>query len=124
VRAINIRHAAALALVGWYLMVPPMAHKEDWQLGGPRGPERAPLSKWFTYDWFDTADACTKARDSLVAGASSNALNDYHRWLAGRAPSDDLLDEWDSTYSTVLALSDAYGRSLCIATDDPRLNSN
>jgi hypothetical protein len=24
----NNRHAAALALVGWHLMVPPMAHKE------------------------------------------------------------------------------------------------
>jgi hypothetical protein len=77
----NVRHAAALTLVGWYLMVPPMAHKEDWQAGGP--PTTAPLGEWFIWNWFDTADACTKARDALWARASSNALNDdYHRWLA------------------------------------------
>ena len=115
----KLRHAAALALVGWYLMIPPMAHKEEWRLGGP--PTAAPISEWFLSDWLDTADACTKARDALRARASSNANYDYHRWLAGRAPSDDLLDEWDSTYSDVLALNNAYGQSKCIATDDPRL---
>jgi hypothetical protein len=117
----NLRHAAALALVGWYLMIPAMVHKEDWpSVNRPT----APLSEWFTWNWFDTADACTKARSALLARGEGNAFNDYRRWLAGRAPSDDLLDEWASTYSIVSATNDAYHRSMCVATDDPRLNSN
>ena len=116
----NLRHAAALALVGWYLMVPPMAHNEkDLQ----RRPA-APLSEWFIWNSFDSADACTKARSALFWRASENAANDYHRWLADRAPSDDLLDEWASTYSTISAINDAFRRSQCIATDDPRLMGN
>src|SRR5271170_7451574 len=116
------RHAAALALVGWYLMVPPMAQEEDWQPGGP--PTTASLSEWFIWKSFDAADACEKAKDALFWRASVNGSNDYHRWLAGRASSNDLLDEWASTYSTSSALHNAYRQSRCIATDDPRLKGN
>jgi hypothetical protein len=45
-------HAAALALVGWYLMLPPM------QGGQPN--ERAPLSKWTIIGSFNTAEDCNK----------------------------------------------------------------
>ena len=117
------RHAAALALVGWYLMMPPIIHEEDWQQQHVH-PSTVPLSEWFTWNSFDTADACTKARLALIASGSDSVLNDYHRWLAGRAPSEDLLDEWASTYSIPSAIMDAYGQSLCVATDDPRLKSN
>jgi hypothetical protein len=48
---------------------------------------------------------------------------DYHRWLAGRAPSSDLLEEWAGTYTDLLALNNAYRQSKCIATDDPRLTN-
>ncbi len=118
----KFRHAAALALVGWYLMVPPMAHEENWQPGGP--PTTAPLSEWFIWKPFDTADACEKAEDALFWRASKNNGTDYHRWLAGRASSDDLLDEWSSTYSDNTALNAALRQSRCIATDDPRLKGN
>ena len=119
----NLRHAAALALVGWYLMVPPMVQKEDWQLGVRHS--TAPLSEWFIWNSFDTADACTKARDALRARPLSNALtDDYHRWLAGRASSINLLEEWENIYSDLLAINNAFSQAQCIATDDPRLNSN
>jgi hypothetical protein len=53
----NPRHAAALALVGWYLMVPPRA-----QDGSPN--IRAPLSEWNQASiGFDTASECSKARN-------------------------------------------------------------
>jgi hypothetical protein len=38
----KLRHAAALALVGWYLMAPPMS---SWP-GTPWIDPNAPLSKW------------------------------------------------------------------------------
>jgi hypothetical protein len=45
-------HAAALALAGWYLMLPPM------QGGHPN--ERAPLSQWTIIGSFNTAKECNK----------------------------------------------------------------
>jgi hypothetical protein len=51
-QTINLTHAAALALVGWYLMVPPSV-----------GPYRrldyaAPISRWNLIQSFDTPIAC------------------------------------------------------------------
>jgi hypothetical protein len=57
-KAITLRHAAALALVGWYLMVPfPDAP-------GKTPNFRAPLSQWNQMGAFDTAVACDKERES------------------------------------------------------------
>ena len=42
----NLRHAAALALVGWYLISPP-ATGQDFPRSRDEG---APLSKWFFYN--------------------------------------------------------------------------
>ena len=54
----NLRHAAALALVGWYLMTPPL-YKEgaNWN---------APLSDWSISKSFDSAADCEQARQQLV----------------------------------------------------------
>jgi hypothetical protein len=51
--AMNVRHAAALALVGWYLLVPPSTspyyNQHDlW----------APVSQWKIVERFETAMAC------------------------------------------------------------------
>jgi hypothetical protein len=56
----NPRHAAALALVSWYLMVPP----------GPN-PARAyytPLSRWKLIGNFDSDAACKKAQAARLYG--------------------------------------------------------
>ncbi len=45
------RHAAALALVGWYLMVP------------APGNESAPLQYWSQLGSYDTAKACEQDRN-------------------------------------------------------------
>jgi uncharacterized protein YfaP (DUF2135 family) len=52
------RHAAALALVGWYLMMPPMTSDRRIQIN-------TPLSHWEISSSYDTADECEKVR--LVA---------------------------------------------------------
>ena len=48
----TLRHAAALALVGWYLMSPPF----DASLKKPD--LDAPLAKWSQIGSFDTAQEC------------------------------------------------------------------
>ena len=54
-RIISARHAAALVLLGWYLMVPPSTD------GGKSFDVRAPLSRWSDMDSFDTARECKNA---------------------------------------------------------------
>jgi hypothetical protein len=96
------RHAAALALVGWYLMVPPQSF--DMSGLSPNNaktevPKRVkeysqlvaatPLSRWKTKKFFDTAQEC-KHQKNLDVEADSP---------------DYFFEE-------------------CIATDDPRLKGN
>jgi hypothetical protein len=54
--SVNLRHAAALALVGWYLMVPPFG------LDRSRDPDQ-PLPKWSIAQSFDTTSECN---DTMV----------------------------------------------------------
>jgi hypothetical protein len=50
----KLRHAAALALVGWYLMMPPSdGHSID---------RNAPLDKWEVYSGYDTAKECEEGK--------------------------------------------------------------
>jgi hypothetical protein len=49
----NLRHAAALALVGWYLMVP---SKKD---------PNAPIRDWGHYGSYDTAKECGEEQEWL-----------------------------------------------------------
>ncbi|MGC2441973.1 hypothetical protein [Candidatus Binatus sp.] len=68
----NLRHAAALALVGWYLMMPPVTPDGRVQ-------KSAPLSTWEITSSYDTADDCEKVR--LVSSgwmANSNGQKREH----------------------------------------------
>ena len=48
----NLRHAAALALVGWYLMMPPLDQDtRDWNTA-------APFSEWTTIKSFHSKKDC------------------------------------------------------------------
>jgi len=53
-------HAAALALVGWYLMAPPM-YLPTYDVDVD-----APLSKWKIVGSFDTADECNQGLINLI----------------------------------------------------------
>jgi len=92
---VNFRHAAALALVGWYLMVPP--HLTDTTFDS-----KAPLSEWSVYAAFDTAVACDGAQASEEQGRKSKVAANPNNAA------------FKSLVKSLLS-------SQCIATEDPRL---
>jgi hypothetical protein len=91
----NPRRDAALALVGWYLMIP------TW------GNIKAPLSEWWVYEPFDSASGCKAARDDLVKWTERNEKKGKKALVLHTASGGDL--SFDALASQ------------CIATDDPRL---
>jgi len=90
------RHAAALALVGWYLMVAPR--------DGELNPIKAPLSAWEQSQAFDSAKAC----DYAAGEANANWTSKWFAKNPGRVP------DWteDRPFAN------------CFATNDPRLKGN
>jgi hypothetical protein len=102
------RHAAALALVGWYLMVPPIA---------PPDPG-TDLKYWSNEGSFDTAAECRAASDELVYKFGHMSNKDWKSWDDGYfAHYHTHLDRaWTLDHFKGLAVA-----SQCIATDDPRL---
>jgi hypothetical protein len=58
----NTRHATALALVGWYLLIPPI----------PTNPSdllQFPLAQWEQFGAYDTAKECESAKEELAKAA-------------------------------------------------------
>src|SRR5580693_7976473 len=109
------RHAAALALVGWYLMVPPMADQALTDLAQPRLIEgAAPLSLWEIRRAYDTAEECEKAeweiRRPAIAAISKKFLANEKSLKDGSTT--ERIRSIDIAQDTV---------AKCIATDDPRL---
>ncbi len=104
----NLRHAAALALVGWYLMMPPTA-TPDPNMG---------LKYWSNEGSFDTATECRAAYNDRVYKFGHMSDKDWKAWDDGYfATHRDHLDRaWTLRHFEELAVS-----SQCIATDDPRL---
>jgi hypothetical protein len=87
----KLRHAAALALLGWYLVVPPPLDSS--------GPDlHAPLSHWNQAQAFDTAAQC------------ETQLVQLRKTISAERPRAQL-DEADQAMKS----------AKCIATDDPRL---
>lgn len=60
------RDAAALALVGWYLLIPPFSRSGQLQ-------EFRPLDDWVYVDSFDTATECREATLQAVVQLESEA---------------------------------------------------
>jgi hypothetical protein len=102
----NPRHAAALALVGWYLMIPPLP--EDPLLLADPTP---PLSVWFLKQSFDTAKECEQVRktEDHEAELQMHDLAKAHAIETNMGHAQFFLQQIFSQ---------------CIATDDPRLDSN
>jgi hypothetical protein len=60
----KLRHTAALVLVGWYLMVPPLTPEG---LNDPNATlvnGTAPISQWVIFRAYDSADQCEQERRS------------------------------------------------------------
>jgi hypothetical protein len=113
------RHAAALALVGWYLMVPPRA-----QDGSPN--IRAPLPKWNqASNGFDTASECSMARnqEALRVVRNLDAVKQEIEALPNteNQPLSKVAPKTYDRYANALNAADALTDSRCVATDDPRL---
>ena len=111
----NIRHAAALALVGWYLMVPPM---EQGALQNPKQKKliqgTAPLSKWVILHGYDNAQQCEAVADRgrhEGSGYIYKELNEYGQIDADKS--------FSGRHNEIGALQMSSAK--CIATDDPRL---
>ena len=104
---INLRHAAALALVGWYLMLPPFIRVAP----DPRAPgadrvapdSHAPLSKWFWSGSFDSVDDCERSQEKQIT--ETQRRNSLKTSFPTRIDRDEM----------------AFREARCIAADDPRL---
>ena len=95
------RHAAALALVIWYLMVPPVLHDAAGKLYLDPASDATVTSQWRTVLRRDTEQECAEIRD----------------WWRDNADREGL----DSRNLVVIAVSNR--RAQCVASDDPRLKS-
>ena len=98
----NLRHAAALALVGWYLMVPPQAKERELHYMLDTS---VALSKWYIFGSYDSAEQC---KDDLYRLSKQS----YDRFGQDKMVRPETKEE---------ARAAQYVASQCIATDDPRL---
>src|SRR5260370_4999108 len=95
----NLRHAAAVVLVGWSLIMPPLS--QDRQLVE----KNAPFARWDTIGTYDTAAACSHELDKLTAVLAGNISYSViqRRVLAGRgiAPDDPPIhsDKFEADYA-------------------------
>lgn len=93
----KLRHIAALALVGWYLMCPPLRFEH------PEHPSdagkiflNASLAQWDIQGSYDSADKCESAKVKFQA--------QQHSWMMPDPVSAQRLN-----------------MAMCVATGDPRL---
>jgi hypothetical protein len=95
----NLRHAPALALVGWYLMMPP-------PYGSKTNPRTAPLRQWTVFGRYDSARECSDERTKMMRVQSMALLSDLAEGVSdANRPS----------------LSLDFKHAQCIASDDSRL---
>lgn len=94
------RHAAMLALVGWYLIAP-WAHLENSYYEKAMGPSLAEPSAWATLDTFDTFSECRRALALRQGQASKQAQQAKPGARYPQGPYD-------------------MRNATCIASDDPR----
>jgi len=112
-------HAAALSLLGWYLMAPPF---------DPKGNviEDAPLEKWEILGSFDGADKCGVSRDVFRERLRSEA-QDLDAELDAKIPAgkfhseDEAKEAGRATAAKTDRLRVRFQQVVCVSTDDPRL---
>jgi hypothetical protein len=115
----NFRHAAALALAGWYLMMPPV----DIPTG--RYVEVAPIASWRKLVEYDTFTRCENRRqDDLrfyLSSLKGPKLSD--REVEGLDTMLDSENGWSpgTTRKIDAHMLQGYVSRRCISSDDPRL---
>jgi hypothetical protein len=110
----KLRHAAALALVGWFLMMPPLLKKSV--------DLTAPFSRWVTVNSYDTSKQCEDEKASIQDAAPEN-LSQLKSQLKGLGIKDDPADNKERLKIAHDMYFDEVVVPLaqCIASDDPRL---
>ena len=98
------RHLAALAFVGWYLMMPPDSSKIPHDVDSD-----TPISRWVVVTSFDTEDNCEKALGDIQNSEQDPVTLDK----TGRLKR---LDKHDAALGKARAVNAA-----CVASDDIRL---
>ena len=102
----KLHHAAALALLGWCLMVPPLRPRRCCGLIGS-GDQSIQIAKWQTLGAFAMRAECEQSTHKEVRKRTLAA-----RVLVNAYGLSDLLEkEW----------MDAGSQAKCVRTDDPRL---
>ena len=105
--SMNLSHAATLALVSWYLLVPPASNWTKWHTpfvksGGVflSGFPSAPLSRWSRRGEFNAQIECEKARQRLTTRDDpvpnqlpNNARQYFAAHATGIANDDPRLEE-------------------------------
>lgn len=115
----KLRDAAALALVGWYLMVPRAA---PFRLSGGRFlPDIATgtsLSEWSILGSYDSASRCVASLEVLAQkGRGKLRSIPYHEYTSAELLNDEHLSRQLTDHYNSLRWLNAK----CIATDNPRL---
>jgi len=101
-------HAVALALVGWYLMMPPWFTDK-------KPHTEAPMRQWNQMGAFDTKDDCTRERHRRIGLVGTTFGAEI---VANGNPDVPKPD------ATALAFASSIFAAQCVASDDPRLKSN
>jgi hypothetical protein len=101
------RHAAALAIVAWYLMIPPInAHnKVD---------AHAPMSKWKRGVSFDSEKEC----DESLKDAIANPMTDAEYRAAEKATLKAKMHPLSQS-----EMKKRTAESVCVSANDPRLKA-
>jgi len=105
---LNLRHAAAIALMGWYLLVPPGSCEPKWVSQGKPLACAAPLSEWIVTLSFANRDKCDAERRADISSGNQEMAN------ANDSGDKMLIESTRKIYWRALT-------ERCISTDDPRL---
>jgi hypothetical protein len=100
----NSLHLAAIAVVGWLLMMPPDSSKIPHEVDSD-----TPISRWITVTSFDTEDNCEKALTDIQNSQQDPITLDKTGKLAR-------LNKHDAALGKARAINAA-----CLASDDIRL---
>ncbi len=105
----KFRHIGALALVVWYLMLPPLVLRDS-----VVDLELPPLSKWSTLGRYDSAAECwhDRAWRQVFSESSLAEFQPHLDFLQPQSPSKE------ATFDMGIAAAQ------CIASDDPRLKES
>jgi hypothetical protein len=100
---VNTRHAAALGLLAWYLIAPPLRRPPAY-LSIPL----APYSQWFRHGMYFSREECERDEQRFRRRAEGDEV--FHVCFTARF--DEAACEADESVLN----------ATCIETDDPRLN--